>query len=184
MAVLTSISLSLTLSTSDVKRFHLSPSVRFSSLRQFSHWPFVPRLQNRRRSFVRVSADGIRLMFAGEEQEAVVPASVPVRVAHELLQAGHRYLDVRTVDEFNAGHVVGATNIPFMLKVGSGMTKNPNFLEEVSKFFEKDDEILIGCQSGKRSLMAASELSFAGFTGLTNVAGGYASWVQNNLPIE
>lgn len=24
-----------------------------------------------------------------------VPASVPVRVAHELLQAGHRYLDVR-----------------------------------------------------------------------------------------
>lgn len=28
--------------------------------------------------------------------EAVgVPTSVPVRVAHELLQAGHRYLDVR-----------------------------------------------------------------------------------------
>jgi hypothetical protein len=25
----------------------------------------------------------------------VVPTSVPVRVAHELQQAGHRYLDVR-----------------------------------------------------------------------------------------
>ncbi|KAL0907882.1 hypothetical protein M5K25_022333 [Dendrobium thyrsiflorum] len=64
------------------------------------------------------------------------------------------------------------------------MTKNPYFLDEVSKFFGKDDEILIGCQSGKRSLMAAAELSFAGFTGLTDVAGGYASWVQNNLPTE
>lgn len=28
-------------------------------------------------------------------QSPTVPASVPVRVAHELLQAGHRYLDVR-----------------------------------------------------------------------------------------
>lgn len=37
-------------------------------------------------------------MAAGADSDAVgVPRSVPVRVAHELLQAGHRYLDVRLV---------------------------------------------------------------------------------------
>uniref|UniRef100_A0A803R7G9 Rhodanese domain-containing protein n=1 Tax=Cannabis sativa TaxID=3483 RepID=A0A803R7G9_CANSA len=49
-----------------------------------------------------------------------VPISVPVRVAHELLQAGHRYLDVRTPEEFSAGHAPGAVNIPYMYRVGSG----------------------------------------------------------------
>lgn len=29
------------------------------------------------------------------EQSPTVPTSVPVRVANELVQAGHRYLDVR-----------------------------------------------------------------------------------------
>ncbi|URE36737.1 IQ calmodulin-binding motif [Musa troglodytarum] len=59
-------------------------------------------------------------------EEAGVPRSVPVAVAHELLKAGHRYLDVRTEEEFSGGHAVGA-----------------------------------GCLSGKRSSMAATELSNA-----------------------
>ncbi|KAM0942309.1 putative thiosulfate sulfurtransferase [Dioscorea sansibarensis] len=90
-----------------------------------------------------------------------VPKSVPVLVAHELLQAGHRYLDVRTVDEFNAGHVVGAMNIPYMFKAGSG-----------------------GCQSGRRSLMAITDLSSAGFTAVVDIAGGHSAWVETGLPTE
>lgn len=38
------------------------------------------------------AAGGLR---AGEAEVAAVPPSVPVRVAHELQLAGHRYLDVR-----------------------------------------------------------------------------------------
>ncbi|KAL8200354.1 hypothetical protein R6Q57_011693 [Mikania cordata] len=49
----------------------------------------------------------------------VTPTSVPVRVAHELHQAGHRYLDVRTPEEFAAGHAVGAINVPYLFKLGS-----------------------------------------------------------------
>ena len=125
-----------------------------------------------------------RLIAAEESGLELVPRSVPVRVAHELLQAGHRYLDVRTVDEFSTGHPVGATNIPYMLKVGSGMTKNPEFLEQVSSVFGKDDEIIIGCQSGRWSLMAATDLTSARFTGVTDIAGGYLVWVQIGLPLE
>ena len=113
-----------------------------------------------------------------------VPTSVPVRVAHELHQAGHRYLDVRTPEEFSAGHVPGAINIPYMYKVGSGMAKNPSFVAEVSSHLGKYDEIIVGCQLGKRSLMAATELLAAGFTAVTDIAGGYAAWTQNGLPTE
>ncbi|CAI9111013.1 OLC1v1011147C4 [Oldenlandia corymbosa var. corymbosa] len=117
-------------------------------------------------------------------QSSPVPTSVPVRVAHELLQAGHQYLDVRTPEEFSAGHAAGAINVPYMFRVGSGMTKNPNFVQQVLAEFRKDDEIIVGCQLGKRSLMAATELISSGFTGITDIAGGYAAWVQNELPTE
>ncbi|KAK7307452.1 hypothetical protein VNO77_40531 [Canavalia gladiata] len=120
----------------------------------------------------------------GNLEATRVPTSVPVRVAYELLLAGHKYLDVRTPEEFNAGHPPGAINIPYMFRVGSGMTKNSNFLKEVSSHFRKDDEIIVGCQLGKRSMMAASDLLTAGFTGLTDMAGGYAAWTQNGLPTE
>ncbi|XP_030464107.1 thiosulfate sulfurtransferase 16, chloroplastic [Syzygium oleosum] len=113
---------------------------------------------------------------------AGIPASVPVRVAHELLLAGHRYLDVRTPEEFSAGHASGAINIPYMYRVGSGMTKNASFIKEVLTNFRKDDEIIIGCQSGKRSMMAAKDLLAAGFSAVTDIAGGYATWTQNGLP--
>lgn len=37
----------------------------------------------------------VRALATDASPEEVVPRSVPVQVAHELLQAGHRYLDVR-----------------------------------------------------------------------------------------
>ncbi|OMO55743.1 hypothetical protein CCACVL1_27042 [Corchorus capsularis] len=120
----------------------------------------------------------------GNVQAAGVPTSVPVRVAHELHLAGHKYLDVRTPEEFSAGHVPGAINIPYLYRVGSGMTKNPNFVAEVSSHFGKYDEIIVGCQLGKRSLMAATELLAAGFTAITDIAGGYAAWTETGLPTE
>ncbi|KAL6226957.1 hypothetical protein ACLB2K_000916 [Fragaria x ananassa] len=137
-----------------------------------------------------------------------LPTSVPVRVAHELLLAGHHYLDVRTPEEFSAGHPSGAVNIPYLYRVGSGlifvlphllkvsvvqeanvlfyagMSKNPEFVKEVSSHFRKHDEIIVGCQLGKRSMMAATDLVAAGFTGITDMAGGYATWTQNGLPTE
>ncbi|KAL6222213.1 hypothetical protein ACLB2K_005605 [Fragaria x ananassa] len=120
----------------------------------------------------------------GNLEVAGVPTSVPVRVAHELLLAGHHYLDVRTPEEFSAGHPSGAVNIPYLYRVGSGMSKNPEFVKQVSSHFRKHDEIIVGCRLGKRSIMAATDLVAAGFTGITDMAGGYATWTQNGLPTE
>ncbi|CAN6918012.1 unnamed protein product [Brassica oleracea] len=117
-------------------------------------------------------------------EAARVPTSVPVRVARELAQAGYKYLDVRTPDEFSIGHPSSAINVPYMYRVGSGMIKNPSFLKQVSSHFRKHDEIIIGCESGERSLMASTELLTAGFTGVTDIAGGYVAWTENELPVE
>ncbi|CAE6157209.1 unnamed protein product [Arabidopsis arenosa] len=117
--------------------------------------------------------------------EAVkIPTSVPVRVARELAQAGYRYLDVRTPDEFSIGHPTRAINVPYMYRVGSGMVKNPSFLRQVSSHFRKHDEIIIGCESGQMSFMASTDLLTAGFTAVTDIAGGYVAWTENELPVE
>ncbi|CAL5050214.1 unnamed protein product [Urochloa decumbens] len=126
------------------------------------------------------SADGAQQA----ETEAVMPQSVPVHIAYELQQAGHHYLDVRTESEFLAGHPERAVNVPYMFRAGSGMTKNAHFLEQVSRIFGKDDDIIVGCQSGRWSLMAATELYSAGFTAVTDIAGGFSSWRENGLPIN
>ncbi|ESQ31075.1 hypothetical protein EUTSA_v10005068mg [Eutrema salsugineum] len=117
--------------------------------------------------------------------EGRVPTtSVSVIVAHDLLLAGHRYLDVRTPEEFSQGHACGAINVPYMKRGDSGMSKNPSFLEQVSSHFGEADKIIVGCQSGGRSLKATAELLDAGFTGVTDIAGGYAAWTQNGLPTQ
>ncbi|XP_022769286.1 thiosulfate sulfurtransferase 16, chloroplastic-like isoform X2 [Durio zibethinus] len=111
--------------------------------------------------------------------------SVSVRMAHELLQAGHRYLDVRTSEEFNAGHPPAAVNIPYYNVIKNGgkeMLKNPKFLEEVSSEFGKEEKFIVGCRSGGRSQMAATDLQAAGFTNVIDVTGGYMAWKENGLP--
>ncbi|CAN4078654.1 unnamed protein product [Withania somnifera] len=156
-----------------------------ASLIPMARAPFQPQRRrnigsnnNRNPNFSWMATVGAKV------QSPTVPISVPVRVALELLQAGHRYLDVRTAEEYSDGHVAGAINIPYMFRIGSGMTKNPNFLADVLEHFGKDDEILVGCQLGRRSFMAASDLLVAGFTGVTDIAGGYAAWTENGLPTD
>ncbi|CAL9133918.1 unnamed protein product [Musa acuminata var. zebrina] len=165
--------------------------------------PFTVIHERRQRSIL------LRSMSSNANaEEAVMPRSMPVTVAHELLTAGHRYLDVRTVKEFSGWHAVGAVNIPYMLESVSvtimtssssvKITKIPIFLESLflqylnhrswscSTFYieAQVNRSGNGCLSGKRSLMAASELSNAGFTGITDVAGGFSAWVENGLPTD
>ncbi|MED6147223.1 Thiosulfate sulfurtransferase 16, chloroplastic [Stylosanthes scabra] len=113
-----------------------------------------------------------------------VLTSVPVDVAHSLLQAGYRYLDVRTIEEFRAGHTPGAINIPYFHIFGEDKTKNAEFIEQVSSQFSKNDKILVGCKRGIRSKSAATDLLDAGFSGVKDVAGGYDDWTKNGLPTK
>ncbi|CAI5952944.1 unnamed protein product [Closterium sp. NIES-64] len=108
--------------------------------------------------------------------------SVSVGEARELVAAGHTYLDVRTPEEFRAAHVEGAVNIPFMLKSPSGMVKNDAFVADVKAQFDEDTPLVVACQGGVRSIRAAAELQNAGFSGITDMLGGFAAWQQKGFP--
>jgi len=96
--------------------------------------------------------------------------------AKELLDSnsGYIYLDVRTVGEFEAGHVPGAKNVPVVEPDAFGrMQLNPRFVEIVEVNFGKDVKCVTGCQKGGRSLKAAELLFAAGFTNVVDMRGGF-----------
>ncbi|KAK9287328.1 hypothetical protein L1049_015743 [Liquidambar formosana] len=116
-------------------------------------------------------------MDATKRPEDVV--TVDVHTAKDLLTSGHRYLDVRTIEEFNKSHVEDALNAPYMFITQEGRVKNPEFLAQVSSICEEKDHLVVGCNSGGRSLRACVDLLNAGFKHVTNMEGGYSAWVDN-----
>jgi phage shock protein E len=71
------------------------------------------------------------------------------------------WIDVRSVDEYESGHVEGAVNIPH--------TEIAERIAEVTG--DKDDVIYVYCRSGRRSGIAQSVLEDAGFTNVVNIGG-------------
>jgi rhodanese-related sulfurtransferase len=94
--------------------------------------------------------------------------------AKALLDEGWVYVDVRTPEEWAAGHPAGATNVPWALTGPAGMTPNPAFLPAMEKLHDKAAaKLILGCKTGGRSLKAATALVGAGFT---NVVDQRAGW--------
>lgn len=73
-------------------------------------------------------------------------------------------IDVREPEEFAAGRVPGAINLP----VGS--------LPLAASGLDRHAEILVICRSGRRSITASKRLLKAGFTNVRDVQGGTAGW--------
>ena len=82
-------------------------------------------------------------------------------------------LDVRTVNEFNNGHVPGAINIP--------VAELPDAL---AKLGGKSQQIVVYCRSGVRAGRAIHFLEQQGFQNLVHLEGDYLAWEENALPIE
>jgi phage shock protein E len=81
-------------------------------------------------------------------------------------------LDVRTPEEFAAGHVPGAVNVPHD-QVGAR-------LGELGKFRDKD--VVVYCRSGRRAELALSVLEQAGFTRLGHLEGDMNAWSAAGRP--
>ena len=90
--------------------------------------------------------------------------------------SGYIYLDVRTVEEFAAGHVPGAWNIPLLVRNDASpvWTTNDRFLPIVKANLSPDARLVVGCRSGGRSAKAVQLMRQVGFTHLINMAGGFA----------
>ncbi len=71
----------------------------------------------------------------------------------ELLDQGAVIVDVRSREEFKAGHAKGATNIPLQ-ELGA----------QVSRLVRQQKPVVTCCASGRRSGIAARQLQAAGIT--------------------
>lgn len=123
-------------------------------------------------------------------------ARISVAEAKRRLDEGHVYLDVRTPEEFAAGHPPGARNVPYMLRADGRMVKNEAFSSVVRAVCTATTPLVVGCATGQRSLMAAKVLLDAGFTEVTEMRAGYAGirdpfgqvtepgWATSGLPTE
>lgn len=118
---------------------------------------------------------------------------VPAEAACELTaEPSAVYLDVRTPEEFDAGHPAGARNVAvFFFDPATGRPRpNPDFLAIVQRHLPPTTTLLVGCQSGMRSQRACELLADAGYTDLANVQGGFggtddtAGWKDSGLPVE
>ncbi|KAK1321352.1 hypothetical protein QJS10_CPA03g02246 [Acorus calamus] len=110
--------------------------------------------------------------------------TVDVHSAKDLIRSSHRYLDVRTEEEFKKGHLENALNVPYCFFTPEGTVKNPKFLEQVAAVCNKDDFIVVGCKSGVRSLQASVDLLAADYKNVKNMGGGYAAWVENGFTVK
>lgn len=83
-----------------------------------------------------------------------------------------RILDVRTQPEFDAYHLAGAELLPIQ--------------ELEGKFDSLDSEAqwMIFCEHGVRSVAACQFLEHHGFSNLTNVTGGMARWIGENISLD
>ena len=80
-------------------------------------------------------------------------------------------LDVRNPDEYQGGHIAGATLIP--------LPELPGRLGELPR----DREIIVVCQSGRRGRTATRQLMAAGYHAV-NVRGGMNNWIRRGLPVK
>lgn len=81
-------------------------------------------------------------------------------------------IDVRTSEEFNAGHIEGAINIDF---------KNDEVFYQSFQRLDKKNPVYVYCRSGNRSKKSADKLLEMGFSKVYDLKGGYIDWNLNEL---
>lgn len=81
-------------------------------------------------------------------------------------------VDVRSPEEWQDGHVPGATYI-FLPE-----------LERKAKRLDKKEPVAVYCDSGYRASLAASILKRAGFGTVHNIPGSWKAWLAAEYPVE
>src|SRR6266550_1437357 len=114
-----------------------------------------------RRSFIALRST----FFASVRQNwTVLPTDVSKRRSELHL------LDVRELDEWDAGHIEGAQHIP-LGELGARLAEVP-----------RDRTVVAVCRSGSRSDRAAKGLRTSGFAA-ENLDGGVTAWARAGLPL-
>lgn len=83
-------------------------------------------------------------------------------------------LDVRTPEEFAAGHLKGAKNVDF----------NGDDFEKQLSTLDRGKTYLVHCAAGGRSTRSLKLLDKLGFKSVIHLDEGYKGWTAAGLPVE
>jgi len=113
---------------------------------------------------VLVGLIGVFFVFSSPSSESAVNAANDSKLNMKNVEAdmkeGSLLVDVRTPEEFSAGYIEGAVNLP-LDKIEAGQTPQ----------MAKDKTLYVYCRSGNRSAEAAEILKTAGFTDIIDLGG-------------
>lgn len=86
------------------------------------------------------------------------------------------FIDVREYDEFGAGHLPGAINIPRgVLEFKIGM---------VPECANKDGTFVVYCRTSGRAALSVVQLQKIGYRDVISMAGGFEAWNNEGRPTE
>jgi molybdopterin/thiamine biosynthesis adenylyltransferase/rhodanese-related sulfurtransferase len=108
------------------------------------------------------------------EARSVVPEEGPADLQRRLAaREPVALIDVRDPDEYREGHIEAATNV------------SRGFLEFriPSVVADPASPIVLYCQTGLRSVLAAKALVDLGYSNVINLQGGFQKWAQSGLPV-
>ncbi len=119
---------------------------------------------------VLVVVEGVIFMLNKQDKNSNNETTIKHVSMHDIVKimnenTNYIILDVRTVAEYNDGHIPNAICIPNETINGDIIDKLPN----------KEQLILIYCRSGNRSKQAAEKLKNLGYTNLVEF-GGIIDW--------
>ncbi|MCX7209593.1 MAG: hypothetical protein RI984_404 [Pseudomonadota bacterium] len=98
--------------------------------------------------------------------------SVSTLEAIQLINKGKlQILDVRSAEEFSAGHLRASKHIPLK-----------DLVSRVGEL-NKSEAVLVICGSGTQALRGVHQLAHAGFQELYSLEGGVTKWQTEGLPI-
>ena len=84
-------------------------------------------------------------------------------------------IDVREADEFAAGHIPGAINVP------RGVLEFK--LNSTPELDARDLRVLLYCKTSGRAALAARTMHDMGYLQVQSIAGGLDAWVASGKPV-
>jgi hydroxyacylglutathione hydrolase len=117
--------------------------------------------------------DGMDALRQRPDLVAKIDRITAVALSEQLASnAAPTVVDVRSEKEWAGGHIAGTVNIPL------------NHLHERAGEIERGRPVVVHCEGGYRSAIAASVLANAGRPDVLDLVGGFKAWAASKLPVQ